>query len=83
MQGASEGVRDRVRSHRNETSSVKESESAVGRNVQKGVRGKEPKERTSRECHERERRERGSKLARNICRRANETFALDFVLCCE
>lgn len=58
MQGASEGVRDRVRSHRNETSSVKESESAVGRNVQKGVGGKslksEPRESAMRERDERE-----------------------------
>lgn len=47
-------MRERER-ERNDTSSVKESESAVGRNVQKGVRGKEPKERESvmREAKER------------------------------
>lgn len=42
---------------RNETSSVKESESAVGRNVQKGVRGKslksEARESAMREAKER------------------------------
>lgn len=54
MQGAGEGEREK---ERNETSSVEESESAVGRNVQKGVEGEslksEARESVMREAKER------------------------------